>query len=150
MPNQRLLNYFYFLLARRDYTENQLKTKAIQKQYPLNDIITIIDELKSQKLVDDTRFVENFIHSYGSSKGHNWLKSKLLQKGVSFKLIEKLLLAQPEKTDIEHLRNLIFGKYKISDIGAIDFKLKSKMAAFLARRGYTRPFDILEQILNKD
>jgi regulatory protein len=137
----KALKYFFNILKVRDYSEFQLRQKAVQKEYLATEIDEAINYLKTKNYLNDLRLAENFIHNQKGKKGKNWIVQKLAQKGVSKEILNNLsdLLLDLNSFDNSYLQKKLESKYKIkfTDWQNIDYKIKQKIMAFLYRQGFS-------------
>lgn len=130
------------LLARRDYTQREIKQKLKIKGYSLADVETIVTDLVQAGLVNDLRFAENYIYSrrakgYGPIRISVELQSCGVQEDVIAELIkitDNAWFSEVRKVWQKHFK----GK------SPIDYKDRAKQMRFLQYRGFTR--DQIESI----
>ncbi|HBB33992.1 MAG TPA: RecX family transcriptional regulator [Cyanobacteria bacterium UBA8803] len=141
------LDYFYKLLARREYSSQELTQKAQQKGFGLQEIADAIEELQTQNYQSDTRFVESMIVSYQGKYGKSVIKRKCREKGIPADVFEEIWQSQPQEEEageLEGLKAKVRRKYKIDDFLAIGPKTKAKLWQFLQYRGFN-PSEVLGQ-----
>jgi len=139
--------YLIGFIARREYTTWQLREKALKKGYNLSDITSVIRELEADGLVNDSRYAELFVDTYGNSHGNTWLRVKLTHLHIPNAIIESVLEGREETLPAELVR-MLERKYHIDNWRCIDAELKVKIAHYLARRGYRNPFALLDKLGN--
>jgi regulatory protein len=137
-------DYILFLLTRRDYSTAELLEKSLKKGYDGVDTKMAITELTQSGLINDVRMAENIISSYQGYKGKTWIKQKLMIKKIPFTTIDILL----EETENLNQSNEIFKKKVMQKYGidiweTIDPKTKQKMLHYIARQGFSNPFEVL-------
>lgn len=124
------------LLARRDYSQQEIKQKLAMQGHADNDIDTIINELLQAGFINHARFIENYIH-WRSAKGYG-------PKRISVELQAR---GMPDEMIAEHLNitdNAWFSKaYQIwfkhfKGKQAKNFKDRVKQLRFLQYRGFTQ------------
>ncbi|WP_019158797.1 regulatory protein RecX [Brevibacterium senegalense] len=78
-------NRAYAILAQRDHSRAELRTKLIARDHPEPVVDDLLDRLADARLLDDQRFAESFVRSQrqgrGSSQGA--IRRSLRQKGVA-------------------------------------------------------------------
>lgn len=129
--NERALN----LLARREHSVSELKTKLLKADFEIDDIHNVISKLTQSGLQSDQRFAENYLR-YRSQRGFGSqrIKLELKERGVSAEIISDAL----EKTEIDwfalayNVRSKRFGEQYPED-----FKDRAKQQRFLQYRGFT-------------
>ena len=84
-------------LARRDYASEDLRVKLLKKGYDAAVVTPLLDALRNEKLLDDRRYVENFV-AYHASRGQGPLRVRLglRQHGLQGPLVEEYLDAYPD------------------------------------------------------
>ena len=143
----KCLKYFLNLLKVRDYSEKILVEKALSKNYSPEEIQESINYLLEKNFLNDLRLAENLVQKYKNQKGLNWIKQKLVQKGISKENIEFVLknLKQADLKPSNDLKKKIENKYKLnfSDWQNVDQNTRLKVNRFLQSRGYLNSFEII-------
>ena len=143
-----------FLLQLHQRTESQLRKKLEGKKYYTEDVIDeCIRDLKKYSYIDDDAYCMRFIELNKNSKSYRTMRLKLFQKGISNELLDKYFnskdsdtIVEKEKTELETARRLL--TKKVGDLSAIkdmEFKEKSKLFGFLARKGFS--YDVIERLI---
>lgn len=137
------------LLARREYSHEELKDKLLQLTEDEDAVFQVLDWLIEMDLQSDTRFCSMYIRSKAmSGYGPIRIKLELKQKGINEYLMEEgfeeLNFDWAEEVD-----RLILKKLKDADYQ--DMKVKSKIMGYLQRRGFNldqiyQGFDRLQKI----
>lgn len=132
MSKYTAIQYIIYLLSRRDYSEQELRQKMIQKSYLENEIEQAIYDAQSNNWQSDERFCESYIR-YRSSAGFGAKKiqQELQMKGVSNKIISQKL--DESEIDWYNLAQKVFNKKKPLHW---DLKAKQKMWRFMLGRGF--------------
>ena len=94
----------------------------------------LIERLTTEKLLDDSRYVENFI-AYHAARGQGPLRvrAELRRKGISGEIVEERLQAFPGWiTELKVARRKKFGARAPED-----FAGRMREARFLSYRGFT-------------
>ena len=110
------------------------------KKYELEDkdIYFIINKLKSIKLIDDNKLVNNLVSSLvRNANGINMIREKLYQKKFNSSLIDEALKSIDYDEYYEALNKLVVKakeKYKKEEN---DYKRLIKIKNYLLQRGYT-------------
>jgi regulatory protein len=94
----------------------------------------LIEALRAEKLVDDERYVENFV-AYHAARGQGPVRVRLSlrQKGLEGELVESCLTAYPDW--MLHLREA-----RVKKFGAArpaNYSEMHRQAKFLSYRGFT-------------
>ncbi|WP_373973552.1 regulatory protein RecX [Shewanella putrefaciens] len=81
------------LLARRDYSRQQIRDKLLDKGFELNDIEPVLDACESSGFINDARYAELLVRSH-ISRGHGAIRIRqaIAQKGLSKDCIETALV----------------------------------------------------------
>ncbi len=81
---KQVRNYAFYLLARRDYSQFELKQKLMSRYAQESFIDELIEELVSAGWVDDARYVESFVRSKSEKCfGPNYIRYELERKGIT-------------------------------------------------------------------
>ncbi len=140
---QKVLNYFIYILAKRDYTSQELIDKALDKGYSGAETKAAIASLKEMNYVDDHRFVETALHTYKGQKGYFWITQKLRRRKVPESIIEQELDGVEFEVD-DNFKAKVQHKYKLESFADLDFKLKSKILNYISRQGFRNSMQILQ------
>jgi len=139
--------YFFRLLTRRDYTQEELRRKGLAKGFQATEITEIIDHLQEINAQSDLRVAEEMILSYQGKYGKPKIKQKCREKGISLDLFEQTwenLADRVETEDLSGLKEKVMQKYKLTQFSYLDPKTKRKVCNFLQYRGFN-PFQLLKQ-----
>ncbi len=142
--DQKLITYYFNLLAKKDYSEGELRGKALSKGYETKVVEEGLLYLKDKNFLNEKRLVENLINYYGGKKGKTWLKQKMSLRQIKPSVVEEALSSLEELSPNEDLRKKVENKYRIDDWQNLDFKIKQKVLSFLARQGFSDPYRIVE------
>jgi regulatory protein len=131
-------NYLLYLLAKQDYSRNQLSMKLHQREnITSEEIDNLLDIFEQNKWLSDERFAEVFVESeVDKLRG----KKRIINTGVYNKgLAKDLVDTTLENAEIdwyELCRQCLLRKYK--DISKLkqDMKLKQKAVNYLAYNGF--------------
>lgn len=125
------------LLEQRDYTEKQLRDKLRlgKTDYPPEAVEDAIAYVKSFHYVDDGRFCLRYIDCMKEKKTRRQIERELYQKGVDRAVIAAAF-EQTESVPEEELIRRWVEKRRF-DAETADPKERQRMAAFLARRGFS-------------
>ncbi len=125
-------NYVYFLLARRAYSQYELKTKLQSKQYSPEIIAATLEFFQQADLLDDAAFAHNYLQYRCHRKGRKILAWELKQKGISEEIIQaELLLITPE-AELESALKLAGKKFPDPKTDP------NKIARFLWQKGFSQ------------
>ncbi len=124
----------YYLLAKRQYTVYEIRTKLTRGHYNTSDIETILKYFIDLGYLDDYKFASNYIDYYKDKKSILQIKQKLSSKGISREIISELLEDTDELNTLQYnlAYDLAIKKYN---------RLKGdnkrqKLYNYLASKGY--------------
>ena len=123
------------LLARREHSQTELRTKLLKAEFDINEINDVLDKLAAKDIQSDTRFAENYIRyraqrGYGSQKINIELKERGVDKQTIVNAIEE---AEIDWFDLAiSARRKRFGEQVPDNI-----KDRAKQQRFLQYRGFT-------------
>jgi regulatory protein len=122
------------VLGRRDHACEDLRRKLLVKGYDQAVVGEVIERLRTDRLVDDRRYVENFI-GYRAARGQGPLRvrAELRKAGVPSELVE----AGIEAYDgwLVQLRNA--REKKFGATVPTDYADRQRQSQFLGYRGFT-------------
>lgn len=122
------------LLARREHSRRELKTKLRQSGYEGEETSAAIDRLGEQQYQDDERFAEILVRSRASQGyGPQRIRAELKTHAVPDARIRELIDGAEvdwEASALDQLRRRFGGK------GAPDHAERARRAQFLLRRGF--------------
>lgn len=141
-------NYMLQLLGRRDYSSFEIRMKAVKKGYSSELADTVIKEFRQKNYLNDEKFARKFandkmrLNRWGPEK----IKAKLSEKGLEYKLIEKVLDRLSNDLELSKICvDLVLKRRRHFIRESDDFKRKQKIAAYLQRKGF--PFDSINRAL---
>lgn len=78
------------LLARREHSQQELFSKLCQKGFQSDEVAGTLNQLQCDKLIDDQRFAENYVHHrVAAGLGPLRIAMELKERGISESLIEE-------------------------------------------------------------
>jgi len=121
-------------LARRDYASADLRRKLLEKGYDVAVVAVLLDALRAEKLLDDRRYMENFV-VYHAARGQGPLRVRLdlSRHGLQGQDVEEYLAAYPEW--LAHLR--MARQKKFGTQPPNNYPDRQRQARFLSYRGFT-------------
>lgn len=126
--------YAIRLLARRDYSEKELRQRMQHKQFEQTEIDQVLAQLQQANYQSDIRFCEMLIRSR-VNKGYGWLyiQQELQYKGIAEQIITEV--NQELETDwYQQAYNTYQRRY--ADKPIADQKDKAKRMRFMQSRGF--------------
>lgn len=121
-------------LARRDRASADLRRKLLDKGYDPAVVSSVIEKLCAEKLVDDHRYVENFV-AYHAARGQGpvRVRADLHKVGMQGPLVEAGVDAYPHWiAELKKARQKKFGTQLPTD-----YADRQRQARFLNYRGFT-------------
>jgi len=123
------------LLARREHSAVELKTKLVGKGWPEDLIDQVIPALGEAGLQSDHRFAEAFARQragrcYGPRRIHAELAQRGIDSGLAVKAVESL------EIDFAELAADFYQKKYGSQGDTLDFRERAKRSQALYRRGF--------------
>jgi len=121
-------------LARRDRASGELERKLTEAGYESGVVRALVETLKHEKLLDDRRYVENFI-AYHAARGQGpvRVRAELHKLGVTGELVEECLRAYPDWiVQLRRARQKKFGASLPSG-----YAERQRQMRFLGYRGFT-------------
>jgi regulatory protein len=121
-------------LARRDHASEDLRRKLLEKGYDAAVVAPLLDALRAEKLLDDRRYMENFV-AYHAARGQGPIRVRadLRRHGLEGILVEECLDAFPDW--IVHLRKARQKKFGTNLPS--NYADKQRQVRFLGYRGFT-------------
>lgn len=143
----KVKNYLFYLLGRREYSRKELTDKATYKYRDINveSLNLILDEFVNSGWQSDTRFAGSFLRSkIQQNKGLRLIRYELINKGISESIISTAIDEEP--VDWIKLAELQIQK----KIAVEDLKnplIRQKIYQFLTRKGF-EGYEIEKSIQN--
>lgn len=130
------LNYLVNLLARREYSEFEIRNKMQEKAFSEEDIDAAINQCQARNWQSDRRFAENYLNAR-AQKGYGVgrIRQELRQlKGVSSDVIDEVL--QETEIDWYEMAEKLLRK-KFPDYTEPQTpKMKQKIWQYMASHGF--------------
>jgi regulatory protein len=123
------------LLAGRDFGRTELTRRLERRGYPAAVVATVVDGLVAERLLSETRYVEQFIRQHaGRGHGPVRIRAELRERGVPPEEVEAGLEAAGD--DWAGLaRDARRRRFGVSPPG--DYRERARQARFLQYRGFT-------------
>ncbi len=121
-------------LARRDHSSAEVRQKLLDKGFDSAIVVELLERLCVDKLVDDRRYVENFV-GYHASRGQGPLRvsAELRRVGMQGVLVEEAIDSYPDW--IAQLRKAHAKKFGAQRPTL--YEDTQRQARFLGYRGFT-------------
>ncbi len=127
-----------YLLARREYSQLELRQKLSQLDINTDIIEECLNRLLAENYQSDKRFAEMFCRTRINQRhGKQKIRYELKQKGIAENLIDSVL-SEYDTEWVDNAMHLIMRKAPRGDIKKVmkDYPLKSKIIRFLLGKGY--------------
>lgn len=145
----KLKNRCLYLIADCMRTEKNIREKIAKgkTKYPDELVNQVIDNLKQYNYINDKEFAKRFIELNKNKFSKKVIKEKLYIKGINNDLIQELLADFNEESEISAAKKALYKKCKDYDNikNELEYKEKSKLFAFLARKGFS--YETIETVM---
>jgi regulatory protein len=120
----KAIDYSFRLLGYRDRSKREIFNRLKKRQYSQEEIDEAFTKLENLKLVDDDKFAQAFVTSKTKKFwGPLRIKAKLLELGVSGKIIEETMKGVDWNTVIRNARESLGTKLQRNQLKAKLFRL---------------------------
>ncbi|WP_441347609.1 regulatory protein RecX [Shewanella sp. Shew256] len=132
------------LLARRDYSRQEIRSKLLEKGFEVVDIDPVLDDCEASGFINDKRYAELLVRSH-IARGHGPIRIRqaIAQKGLSKDCIEAALSANEhdwfELAKVKAIKKYVTPKVteiKGSQSRELVAKEKAKRVRFLLSQGF--------------
>ena len=124
----------FHLLAKKDYTEYEIRSKLQKENYHETFIEEILTYFKDLAYIDDYNDVSKYYNWYKTNYSRRIIEQKLSMKGIDREVMKTVINeAATEEDAYETARRLAWKKYGGKDIHREDYP---KMTQFLMRKGF--------------
>jgi regulatory protein len=141
------------LLTARARTRAELAGQLAKRGYPDDVSTRVLDRLTDVGLIDDVGFAEQWVHSRrtNAGKGKRALAAELRTKGVDNDVITTVLSGIDAGAERGRAEQLVRAKLRRENLDD-DVKVRRRLAAMLARRGYsqTMAYDVVSVELDAE
>ena len=121
-------------------TQKQIRDYLRKKEYSDDTIKFVMSKLVEYNCIDDKKYAQAYVLTYGKKYGKLKLKSQLKVKGVSEEIIECVL----EDNKVDSIES-VASKYLKNKV--MSYEVSQKLFRFLYSRGYE--FDEINSYINK-
>lgn len=150
--------YTFSILARRMYTEKEIRQKLLQRETAQNVIEEVVTKLVKIGLLNDEVYARTYIENQvsGGKKSRNRIISDLREKGVATSIIDDLVDLFDQESELALIWREIekaYHRYSRKDLS--DFEMKQKVMQALGRKGFDfyatqRQYDFFIEDLKMD
>ena len=121
-------------------TQKQIRDYLRKKEYSDDTIEFVMSKLAEYNYIDDKKYAQAYVLTYGKKYGKLKLKSQLKVKGISEEIIECVL----EDNKVDSIES-VASKYLKNKV--MSYEVSQKLFRFLYSRGYE--FDEINSYINK-
>ena len=123
------------LLEKMDRTEQELRRKLLENEYPEDLAEEAIAYVKSFHYVDDARYADCYVRLRGAAKSRGKLLAELQQKGVDRELASQVLSEyESERDEQQMIRELMEKRHYDPETASL--QEQRRMYGYLMRRGF--------------
>ncbi len=123
------------LLAGRDFGRVELARRLERRGYPADMVTAVVEALQGQRLLSESRFVEQFIRQHaGRGHGPQRIRHELRERGVPTDEVDSGIEAAGEDW-IAIARNARIRRFGVSP--PADVRERARQARFLQYRGFS-------------
>ena len=123
------------LLEKMDRTEQELRKKLLESEYPEDLAEDAIAYVKHYHYVDDARYADCYVRLRGAAKSRGKLLAELQNKGVDRDLANRVLAEyEDERDEPQMIRELM--RKRNYDPQTASLQEQRRMYGYLMRRGF--------------
>lgn len=122
------------LLQKMDRTEDQLRNKLREGEYPEEIIERVLEYVKGYHYVDDSRYVSNYLRSRGQVKSLRQMQAELYARGISTNQVQAVIEREGMVDEGAAIDRWIEKKHVEPD--KMDAMQLQKFCQFLLRKGF--------------
>jgi regulatory protein len=123
-------------LERSDRSEQEIRKKLKEKQFPEVLFDKVADYLREYHYLDEERMIRSYLACHSETKSRRAILLKLKEKGLSEELVAGIMAEEEYKTDTAVCRTLE-KKLKGKNRDELTWKDRQKINAYLYRKGFT-------------
>ncbi|MBO4311075.1 MAG: RecX family transcriptional regulator [Lachnospiraceae bacterium] len=138
------------IITGKDVTEGELFKKLENDLYPRDIIEDVIDRLKKERLIDDERYVRNFIEAKSEKKSKRDILSALYQKEINADLANRIYDELKDDGSLFDEKELIIKllNKRHFDFENASFEEKQKQINYLLQKGFS--YDSIHSALKNE
>lgn len=127
------------LLLQQDRTKKELQDRLYRAGFSEKAAAYAMNYVMSFGYIDDLRYASNYLAFHKGNRSRKELRYKLMNKGVPPEVIAEAFLEYEEEDERTALRHMLRKRLKGRMLSRLDFQEKSKITAYLGRKGYALP-----------
>ncbi len=135
----------FYLLANREYTVYEIRSKLRRGGYHTSDIDIIIDYFIQLGYLDDEAYAQKYFDYYKDKKSLRQIREKLRTKGIAREIIDSLFEDSEDLKDIQFDLAYKLALDKTRKISSDKFR--EKLYKYLASKGYS--YLIITKVIEK-
>ena len=124
-------------LERAEYCAEEIRFKLSHSDCSKEMMDGVIEKLYKNSYLDDKRYALSFLRSYSGKKGLRLMETELSYKNIPKEIIKDAVdeyLEDEGYSEDDAIKRILDKKYKDADMS--DPKIKSKVVAYLVRKGF--------------
>ncbi|MEW6299233.1 MAG: regulatory protein RecX [Thermodesulfobacteriota bacterium] len=143
-PPATPLDHAYRLLARRAYSEEELRRALLAKGFPEADVTRTVARLQDQGYLDDTRLAVALVERLRArGYGPAGIRATLARKGLSPDTVEPALEQGGTDQDVQSARRFLASRFTADALK--NLHTRARAFRLLLRRGYS--LEVAESLL---
>ncbi len=135
----------FHLLAKKDYTYNEIDKKLIKEHYDEPIRLAIIQYFEELDFINDEKYVAKYYRYHHERVSKRIMEHKLQMKGISSRFFNDVLESlETANHDFEAATFQCEKKYRFKEVSQEDFY---KMVQFLSRKGFS--YDVSKGVVKE-
>jgi regulatory protein len=134
----RAMNKATSLLAATELCASDIRVKLKLRDYPETVIEAVIEALYDYGYLNDTRYAESYVRTYGTQKSRSRMEQELTRKGISAECYRTALDDYYQDLELDEdqvICNILEKQFASCDTG--DERVKKRILSYMARRGFS-------------
>lgn len=121
------------LVARRDYTRLELKTKLAPHVEDAAELQALLDDFTERGWISESRVVEQLVHAKSGRLGASRIRHALVKRGITQDLIGPAL-DRLKESEPDRARSVLARKFKAAPVTPAE---RARQVRFLQSRGFS-------------
>ncbi|MGQ5525123.1 recombination regulator RecX [Chitinimonas sp. PSY-7] len=145
MPNtETIRDKAMALLARREYSRQELYRKLSQQDIDRAELEMLLDELTTRGWLSDLRFAHAYVETYANRFGRYRLENELRERGIADDVIQTAMAEiPPVESELSRAKAVWQKKFRTLPQDADE---RARQARFLQSRGFA--YDTIRRVLS--
>jgi len=139
VTREKVLDTAFRVLTRRGHSRSELETKLLKKEYPMELVLSVLDECERLGFVNDIEFARQYCEELKFRKyGERKIQMYMMKKGLDRDLIESTI-EEFDSVDeqLERATEALVKKLKSLAREKDPWKKREKAYRFLVSRGFS-------------